>query len=96
MVGERGCKIVKQWSLNHKINRLMWPAQSPDLNPIEHVWKHLQKSVAKHKCNNIPELKEKIVEEFNNIDKSFLNKLIESMNGRCKAVIKAKGGHIKY
>ena len=68
------------------------PTQFQDLNPIEHVWGHLKNHLAAHRFTSIPQLRLKIVEEFEKIYKSYLNKLIESMPRRFKAVIKSEGG----
>lgn len=38
------CKKAKAWFKDHNIHVLSWPAQSPDLNPIEYLWQHRKKA----------------------------------------------------
>ena len=48
------------------ITSLDWPAQSPDLNPIEHLWMILKKSIGARNpppCN-VDQLKQAIKEEW--------------------------------
>lgn len=80
------------------INVLEWPAQSPDLNPIEHLWDVLKRKLALYP--NVPEgihmLWDRIEDEWNKISQEECLSLIQSMPRRVKAVLKAKGRNTKY
>ena len=41
-------KLIAKWLEDMGINLLDWPAQSPDLNPIEHLWGHVKKELCKY------------------------------------------------
>jgi transposase len=74
------------------------PAQSPDLNPIEHLWRHLKIELSRFPelAKDFDELWKRIHETYYKILKEVCQNLIKSMPDRIKAVIKAKGGHTKY
>ena len=38
------CKKAQNWFQDHDMEVLLWSAQYPDLNPIEHRWNHLKRS----------------------------------------------------
>ena len=91
-------KLAKQWFQDHDIDVLTWPPQSPDLNPIEHLWGILKRRLAAYEVapKGITELWERVEAEWEKIDASVCQKLMESMPRRMEAVIRAKGGYIKY
>ncbi|KAG1270902.1 hypothetical protein G6F66_013705 [Rhizopus arrhizus] len=66
-----------------------WSPNSPDLNPIEHVW-HLLKlrlSLYERKARNIDELWERVDFEWNKLDKDVCRSYIDSMPDRIAAVV---------
>ena len=91
-------KRAQEWLETQGIKVLDWPAQSPDLNPIEHLWQILKKMLNRYETppKGVWELWERIDVEWGKIEVEECQRLIESMPRRLEAVIKAKGGHTKY
>ena len=89
-------KLAKEWRLLHSINHLDWPAQSPDLNPIEDVWAVLKANVAQRKSRTEQGLKRVIKEHWAYITIEFGQKLIESIPKRLQVVIEGKGDYTLY
>ena len=75
---------------------MIWPPQSPDLNPIEQVWDLLDSKIDKTKKTSVKEFWKEMDKAWNSITKEELRKHINTMPDRCKAVIAAKGGHTRY
>ncbi len=75
---------------------LDWPANSPDLNPIENLWGIVKRKMRDTRPNNADELKAAIKETWASIPPQQCHKLITSMPRRIEAVIKAKGAPAKY
>ncbi len=75
---------------------LDWPANSPDLNPIENLRGIVKKKMRNKRPNNADELKATVKETGASIPPQQCHKLITSMPRRIEAVIKAKGAPTKY
>ncbi len=77
---------------------MIWPAQSPDLNPVENLWRLIKIRVSerRHRIRTVEEMKDAIKEEWERLTEEDFCKCVESMHNRCKLVIQAKGGSIKY
>ena len=48
-VPKHSLNVVKNWFCSEQIPVLDWPAQSPDLNPIENLWYEVKVEIAKKK-----------------------------------------------
>ncbi|GFW86398.1 transposable element Tc3 transposase [Trichonephila clavipes] len=80
------------------ITRMDWPAYSPDLNPIEHMWDMLDRRIAARQSppTYLPELRRLLLDEWCNIPQDQIDNLMLSMPRRCKACIASSGRHTPY
>ncbi|KAJ3481984.1 hypothetical protein NLI96_g7289 [Meripilus lineatus] len=100
ILGDKLMNSLEYWDkdIDQGMEVLSWPAQSPDLNPIEHLWYYLKQRLREYEepAGGVEELWRRTEVEWEKIPKEVCQKLIESMPRRIAAVIRAKGGYIKY
>ncbi|GFW92636.1 transposable element Tcb1 transposase [Trichonephila clavipes] len=90
--------VIDECLQSEDITRMDWPAYSPDLNPIEHMWDMLGQRIAARQppptC--LPEFRRSLLDEWCNIPQDQIDNLILSMPRRCKACIASSGRHTPY
>ena len=89
-------KTMQEQLRDNSVNVLAWPSQSPDLNPIKHLWTDLKMAVHRRSPSNLTELERICREEWQKIHKFRCAKLVASYPRRLKAVITAKDASTKY
>ncbi len=95
-------QIISDWFLEHdnEFTLLKWPQQSPDLNPIEHLWDVVEREIhimdVQPTLSNLQQLRNAIMSIWTKISEECFQHLVESMPRRIKAVLKAKGGPTQY
>ncbi|GFU54220.1 transposable element Tcb2 transposase [Trichonephila clavipes] len=80
------------------IERMDWPARSPDLNPIEHVWDFLGRRFAARTLPpvTIRELRLALQDEWAAMPRQLIDTPILSMGRRCETCLAVRGDHIPY
>ncbi|GFX45291.1 transposable element Tcb2 transposase [Trichonephila clavipes] len=80
------------------IERMDWPARSPDLNPIEHVWDFLGRRLAARTLPpvTIRELRLALQDEWAAMPQQLIDTLILSMGRRCETCLAVRGDPIPY
>lgn len=75
-----------------------WPPNTPDMNPIEHLWDYIKKNIRRrtHPPVNHNQLVDAAIQEWENTPQEVIQNLISSMPRRIDAVIKNRGGHTRY
>ncbi|GFT92563.1 transposable element Tcb2 transposase [Trichonephila clavipes] len=90
--------LVEDFLFEEGIVKMKWPASSPDMNPIEHVWDAVGRRVAGHQPppQTLQELERALLEEWDRIPQFVINSLIDSMPQRCSALLAVRGNHAPY
>jgi hypothetical protein len=90
-------KVVTSWLNEQEFDRIPnWPANSPDLNPIENVWGMLAQRVSYYELKTLDQLRDAITAEWDKITYDEIQALIESVPNRYQSVIDANGGNTRY
>ncbi|GBM88856.1 Transposable element Tcb1 transposase [Araneus ventricosus] len=91
-------RLVRNYLESETIPQMEWPASSPDLNPIEHVWDMLGRRIAGRSVplGTLHELQQAVLQEWALLTQQTINDTIASMPRRCQACISARGYHTRY
>ncbi|CAB5330701.1 unnamed protein product [Rhizophagus irregularis] len=91
-------KIARSFLTSSNIELFPWPAQSPDMNPIENIWSYIEVKIRQRDSqpSSVSQLKQWVKKEWDAVPADYYRNLIKSMPRRIQAVIAAKGGPTKY
>ena len=80
------------------ISTLPWPARSPDLNPLEHLWDILGRKIREitPPVQTLLELEAALHREWQQIPQQRIQRLVQGMRRRLDATIAVQEGYIKY
>ena len=89
-------RICRQFLNRNNVDVLPWPAVSPDMNPIGHIWDYLGRKVrARGNVHNLRDLENAFIQEWNNIPNFVIRRYVSSMRGGLAACINSRGGHTR-
>lgn len=87
-------KEVMKWLEKNKIEYIRdWPSNSPDLNPVEQIWKEINSELSKRGVpHTVDELKKMVEEIWAEYPMQKINNHVMSFMGKCKRCLKNNGG----
>lgn len=88
--------LCTNWREENGVERMAWPACSPDLNPIENVWGILKSRIREKNPLTVKQLKTRIKKEWKLLEKQLAENLVFSVSRRVSDVIDVDGDTILY
>lgn len=89
-------RLCVAWKNENSIISMQWPSQSPDANPIENVWGLMKAKLQGIQIHNTKQLASRLKKIWKNLSIDYAEKLVDSMDKRCGAIIDNGGDFIKY
>ena len=86
-------RLTQNFLQDNNVNVMPWPAYSPDLSIIEHLWDQLKSAVSSRQPPplNRRDLVAAVREEWDRIPQARITRLITSMRRRCVACSETDG-----
>ena len=80
------------------VTSVPWPAMSPDMNPIEHIWDMLGCCIHAREppVQNTRQLEAALHREWQQLSQQYIRRLTGGMRRRGEADIQARGGYTRY
>ena len=74
-------RSIQKWFVKIGVEELDWPAQSPDLNPIDNLWDELERRLQgrPNHPTSVPDLTNAHVAEWKQVPAAMLQHLVESL-----------------
>ncbi|GFX08755.1 uncharacterized protein TNCV_4227751 [Trichonephila clavipes] len=86
--------VLRHTARTAGVMTLPWPARSPDLSPVEHVWDQLKRQMPS--CHSVHDLELTVQNLWAHLPQDNIRCLINSMPDRVVVCIDAGGGPTRY